>query len=394
VVKDDSRRRMASSRRWLRLGFVGCGAAVALAGGLAASQTSAVAKSSKPKAAKCTLYNNPPCDLATLPPGYIVPTPKQAGINPKHPTTITMLLVPYFGLEHIASARGIFQKYGLVVNFVPTLQGLAGLPAVVTGQAQTMQSNLPYNPLVAGNEGTPVEDVVAGYSANGYDVVRCSVLTSSGITTPADMIGKTMGEPSVNGYYTAVFAAWLKTGGVSISQIHQVAVPAPSEAQALESGQVQAVCQGDIYYTAMFNQEHSAVTRVTGDSTPGIIPDAQQYDTGYPWVTSYVNAHPAVVRAFVASLLAAYKYVTVDPAGARQAISTVSGVDVDDIPLPSFPPGLCVSEKAMAAWIPLSKQLGFIPSTFNPAPTTMFTNKFNPNCTANGTYIGTSKKKK
>jgi ABC-type nitrate/sulfonate/bicarbonate transport system substrate-binding protein len=144
----------------------------------------------------------------------------------------------------------------------------------------------------------------------------------------------------------------------------------------------------------MYHQEGSAVKRITGDSTPGIIPDAQQYDTGYPWVTSYVNAHPAVVRAFVASLLAAYKYVTVDPAGARQAISTVSGVDVDDIPLPSFPPGLCVSEKAMAAWIPLSKQLGFIPSTFNPAPTTIFTNKFNPNCTANGTYIGTSKKKK
>jgi ABC-type nitrate/sulfonate/bicarbonate transport system substrate-binding protein len=306
--------------------------------------------------------------------------PSTASLRLKQHTRITSLLVPYFGLEHIAAARGFFQKYNLTVAFIPTVQGAGALPAIVSGQAQTLQSSTALTYLLAINAGVPVTGVASGYvDSNKYDVVRFITTVNSNIHTAQDLVGKTIGMPATISYYSMALDAWLMKNGVQPSQVNVIAVPPLNEAAALLSGQIDVAAMGDVYYTAA-QAGPDAYHYRTLFTDKDAIPAARQMVTAYVFRNDYIQAHPDVVRAYVAALKDAANFVKTDPIGAKQIISTVTGVAPQYIPIPYYPAGLCLDLSASAAYPPIMVQLGLIKDGLITSGSQWLTNKFNPGC--------------
>jgi ABC-type nitrate/sulfonate/bicarbonate transport system substrate-binding protein len=302
--------------------------------------------------------------------------------NPKlkQHTRITSLLVPYFGLEHIASARGFFQKYNLTVAFIPTVQGAGALPAIVSGQAQTLQSSTALTYLLAINAGVPVVGVASGYvDQNHYDTVRFIVNKDSNISSPKDLVGKTVGMPATLSYYSLALDAWLMAGGVDPSQVKLIAVPPLNQAQALLSGQIDMAAMGDVYYTNLLTG--SDAWKVKTVFTDGeAIPAARKMVTAYVFRQDYAQQHPDVVCAYVAALRDAAKFVAANKIQAKQVISTVTAVEPRYIPIPSYPKNLCLDLNAATAYPPLMVKLGLIKEGLISSSSQWLSNKYNPMC--------------
>jgi NitT/TauT family transport system substrate-binding protein len=297
-------------------------------------------------------------------------------------TRITSLLVPYFGLEHIASARGFFDKYNLTVNFIPTVQGAGALPAIVSGQAQTLQSSTALTYLLAINAGVPVVGVASGYVdtfPHKYDVVRYIVRSDSGIQSAKDLVGKTVGMPATVSYYSMALDAWLMENGVDPASVKRVAVPPLNQATALLSGQVDAVGMGDVYFTNLQTGKEAFKVRTLFVDSDGI-PAAKKMVTAYVFRADYAQKNPAVVRAYVAALKDAAKFVKANPLQAKQVISTITGVETRYIPIPTYPKGLCLDLKAATAYPPLMVKLGLIKDGLITSSSQWLSNKYNPGC--------------
>ena len=301
----------------------------------------------------------------------------------KSRTRITSLLVPYFGLEHIAAARGFFDKYNLTVNFIPTVQGAGALPAIVSGQAQTLQSSTALTYLLAINAGVPVVGVASGYVdtvPRKYDVVRFIVRSDGNIHTAKDLVGKTVGMPATVSYYSMALDAWLMNNGVDPADVKRVAIPPLNQGTALLSGQVDAVGMGDVYYTALQAGKDAFKARTLFVDSDGI-PAAKKMVTAYVFRADYAQKNPAVVRAYVAALKDAATFVKANPVQAKQVISTVTGVETKYIPIPTYPKNLCLDLKAATAYPPIMVKLGLIKDGLITSSNQWLTNKYNPGCT-------------
>jgi ABC-type nitrate/sulfonate/bicarbonate transport system substrate-binding protein len=306
--------------------------------------------------------------------------PCVANPKPKKRTRITSLLVPYFGLEHIASARGFFQKHNLTVAFIPTVQGAGALPAIVSGQAQTLQSSTALTYLLAIQAGVNVTAVASGYASAGkFDVVRFVVRQDSGIDTARDLVGKTVGMPATVSYYSMALDGWLLRNGVDPSAVKRVAVPPLNQGDALLKRQVDVVGIGDVYYTQLQAGPNRGEVKTLFRDRDGI-PAAEKSVTAFIFRNDYMQKHPGVICAWVAAVKDAAKFVKSDPIGAKQIISTVTGIPPQYVPIPVYPKNLCLDLKAMNDYPPLMEKIGLLKPGVVKSASQWVTNRYNPDC--------------
>jgi sulfonate transport system substrate-binding protein len=298
--------------------------------------------------------------------------------NPKlpTPTTIKMLKVPYFALEQIAADRGFFTKYNLNVDFVTqVVQGIAGIPAIVSNQVQTGQGFGVPTPILAMAGGAKLKIVFAG-GLSDYGDYRMYTKVGSGINKPADMVGKTFGVVNLGAYPDLALQVWLFKNKVNLSQVKRVSVPLPSMCDALVRGQVDAAMMYSLYWKQCEAANGSQLKEWFKDSE--VLPSAKLYEA-YVFTEDYIKSNPAIVRAWVAGMKDASAFVKKNPNGAKDIIAKVTGISADLLIPQNQPPGNCVNPKAVAQWVTLMTNYGSI-QRGSVDPKTIYTNQFNPGC--------------
>ena len=307
-------------------------------------------------------------------------TTGSSGLRLAQPTTIKQLSVPYFGIEHIAEAQGFWKKYNLTVDMVSSLQGAQEVAAVVDGQVQTIFSNTPDTALLAIRAGAKVKEVAASeIDSPTYDTVRYYTLKSSHITTAAGLVGQKVGMPATSSYYEDALDQYLKEHGVSSSKVTSVAIPAADLISELLNHQVAAIAAGDVFYAAIDANAATASKVHLLFRDMNAFPSATKYLTGYLFSDSYIVAHPAVIRAFIAGLQAAAKFTQTNPTQARADIAALTGQsDPAEIPIPSYPPDLCIDTSAAQTLALQVEQLGIVPVGTVTSASQWTTNAYNP----------------
>src|SRR6185436_18718075 len=157
-------------------------------------------------------------------------------------TTIRMLLPPTIGMLpfYVAKEKGYFQKHDLRIEdkFMFNLSTM--VPAVVSGQADIVQTDSFYL-LSAAEAGLDIVLVGSnGVTGPNTSLNTIVVLKESPIRTAADLVGKRVAVSGVNTHFHIIAAHWLKQNSVDPARVTFVELPFNKVADALKSGRLDA----------------------------------------------------------------------------------------------------------------------------------------------------------
>ncbi|HVV42760.1 MAG TPA: ABC transporter substrate-binding protein [Nitrobacter sp.] len=143
-----------------------------------------------------------------------------------------------FATAYVAQEQGMFKKRGLDVEFVLTASSGNNPPALVSGSVQIAGPTIPT--LLAAND-AGLDLVVFG--SGGVYPLQGDVLVArygSGIKSPKDLKGKTVGVPGLGALLDFMLRRNLKANGVDPSTVKFVEVGFVQAGDALKSGRIDA----------------------------------------------------------------------------------------------------------------------------------------------------------
>ena len=190
--------------------------------------------------------------------------------------------------------EGIFEEHGLDVELQTGQGGAAMLPAVSTGDMNFAVGN-PLTVMVAKDKGLDMK-IITGYSnsyADGEDINGVVARADSGITSFADLEGKTASVNAVNtqGDLTIMEAASL--AGADPTQIKFSEMPFPDMEAQLELGNTDAIWIPEPFLSkALANPENVLVGYSNQEVVPGM-PTMVTFTSG-----GYAEQNPETVSKF------------------------------------------------------------------------------------------------
>ena len=190
--------------------------------------------------------------------------------------------------------EGIFEEHGLDVELQTGQGGAAMLPAVSTGDMHFAVGN-PLTVMVAKDKGLDMK-IVTGYSnsyAEGEDINGVVARADSGITTFADLEGKTASVNAVNtqGDLTIMEAASL--AGADPTQIKFSEMPFPDMEAQLDLGNTDAIWIPEPFLSkALSNPDNVLVGYSNQEAVPGM-PTMVTFTSG-----NYASANAETVQKF------------------------------------------------------------------------------------------------
>jgi NitT/TauT family transport system substrate-binding protein len=163
-------------------------------------------------------------------------------VDPEDPVRIGVLPVADFATVYVALKEGYFEDEGLTVE-TQTMQNAASIaPSVINGQLQFGTGAI--TPvLAAAQKGLPLK-VVANQadvaSSAEEDVSAILVGQDSGITSPRDLEGKTVGVNGLGSIVHVAAAAAVQQDGGDPAKVTFVAMPFPDMINAVHKGTIDA----------------------------------------------------------------------------------------------------------------------------------------------------------
>jgi NitT/TauT family transport system substrate-binding protein len=302
---------LSRTRRSWRLGTIPFGVTVLLAALLAACSAtgapSAVASVAAPSRAPSsgspsTAASAAPSTLASGSPASNPSTAASAVATV--PLTVGLGYIPsvQFAPFYLAQQDGAYAAAGLNVTFQnkpdPDLITLIGQGAVDIGIADGTSV------IAAGVQGIPIRYIATLYAKFPNAVIARS---DGGISTPADLKGKTLGTPGRYGSSWVMLQAMLHSAGLSPSDVDVRLYPDYGQAAALAQGAVQSITGFINNEPIQLSNQGIQTTLITVDAItplpgPGLIAG-----------TSALANKGAAVAAFVAASLQAMDQVANDP---------------------------------------------------------------------------------
>ena len=194
--------------------------------------------------------------------------------------------------------EGIFEDHGLDVELQTGQGGAAMLPAVSTGDMNFAVGN-PLTVMVAKDKGLDMK-IVTGYSnsyAEGEDINGVVARADSGITSFADLEGKTASVNAVNtqGDLTIMEAASL--AGADPTQIKFSEMPFPDMEAQLDLGNTDAIWIPEPFLSkALSNPENVLVGYSNQEAVPGM-PTMVTFTSG-----NYASSSPETVEKFKSAM--------------------------------------------------------------------------------------------
>ena len=206
-----------------------------------------------------------------------------------------------FAEPFYAKDAGAFAKAGFDVE--ATVLVNAGAVAAALGNSLDMGTGDLVSGVNAILAGVPILLVAGGglyIESSDAGSAVLGVAPDSPIRVPKDVIGKSVGVPTLVGMTTACVKSWLASNGVDESTVRFVEIPPPIAVGALQRGTVDVALVGEPFVTAQKGQY-----RVLGSP----------YN---------VAADRAPNKAFCVSVwYAAKSWVDEDPARARRAVQAI-----------------------------------------------------------------------
>jgi sulfonate transport system substrate-binding protein len=229
---------------------------------------------------------------------------KEVRIGYQAASTIVLLAKAKGYYDEEFGKDGVKVKYNLFLAGPPMIEALAGgrLDLVHTGDM----------PPVSGRAGGIDIKVVANA---GLDPAHNAVLVAPGssIKTPKDLKGKKIALPVGSSAHHFLFLLLAKNG-LKPGDVHLVNLPAPDLANALETGNVDAVA---VWEPFTANIEFSGKGRVLADST-----NVKRSVNVYLARNEFGRENPQLVERFLKATKRAIDFYKKHPKEAQQAIAT------------------------------------------------------------------------
>lgn len=219
------------------------------------------------------------------------------------PVTLRVGIVPVAGqiLTHNAIASGIFEAEGITIELTEATTGSELVAALVGGSLDMVFA--PYASVMqAASAGHDVVFIGANQAdatvLQGDGTYRgfagVGVRDDSGITSAADLAGKTLAVNGLRNQNHLAAMVWLDAAGVEPASVTFVEIPFPNQGLALREKQVDAAFMADPFMT--FEMQTPGITII--DDPFGAIDPEHFPSTGWLVQRSWAEANPDVVERF------------------------------------------------------------------------------------------------
>ena len=230
---------------------------------------------------------------------------------------------------YLARQNGYFQQAGLNVQISPVAKSPDAIPEMQSGKIDVVAgANYVSFFQAAKVKNLPLKLLVDGESCTD-DTFEVLAKPSSGITTAAGLVHKTIAVNITNNIQTMLTNTALQAAGVDPASVKYVAVPFPDMGTALKKGVVDAISVVEPFITE--NELQVGAQPVLSTCTG---PTANFPISGFFSLSSFTQKYPNTARAFVAAL------------ERGQALADSNRADVEEI-LPTYIPKLSANQAAV-----------------------------------------------
>ena len=219
----------------------------------------------------------------------------------------------------VAQDQGYFKEEGLDIT-IDSGNGSAGAVTRVASGAYQMgfadiNSLVEFN---VANPGQAVKAVMMGYDAAPFGLYT---LKSSGITKPADLVGRKLGGPVFDASYK-LFPAFAAEVGIDPAAVPRVNMDPPLREAMLVRGEVDFV--SGHYFSSMLDIQSKGVKRE--DIVYMLYKDYGMDFYGNAVIAGgrFIEENPAAVAGFVKAVARGWKWVVANP---EKSVDIVAGVD-------------------------------------------------------------------
>jgi NitT/TauT family transport system substrate-binding protein len=257
----------------------------------------------------------------------------------------------------VAKDKGFFAKRGLDVTLQTVPQGstIAGAMAGGSVQAGTLT---PPAYLLAVEGGIDAQIVAVGtLQAKANPTIALMAKEGSNIKGAADMRGKRIGVPGLNGGNHVVAMKWLQNNGVDPKSATYVETGFPAMGDLLKGGQVDVVVPVEPFITRI---EQSKVGYVV--TVPTIVDSF--LESFYIMRRDFIQQNPKAAADFRESIREAVAYIKANEADARKsqmAYLKIPEPAAMSIKLPTF--AVDVQRPDVEFWVALLKDFGITKGT-------------------------------
>lgn len=216
--------------------------------------------------------------------------------------------VPVF----VAKERGYFEKRGLNIEVKVNRSSFA-VPALQSGSVQINLMGTP-SAVQAVDSGLSLVIVASGAVGSNTDV-NYGIVTSrgSGVRTPADLKGKKLAVPGLEGFFHVLAREWLTIKGINPRDVTFVEAALPTSVDVLQAGTVDAVVTTEPFKSRIVNSSFGGnVFHIAED-----LPDQMSIFL-YVSTRKWAEANPGKIVAFKQAMDDAIAFVEADVEGARK----------------------------------------------------------------------------
>ena len=257
----------------------------------------------------------------------------------------------------VAKDKGFFAKRGLDVTLQTVPQGSTIAGAMAGGTLQVGTLTAPAY-LLSVEGGIDTQIVAAStYQAKGNPTIGLMAREGSNIKAAADMKGKRMGVPGLNGVNHIVAMKWLENNGVPRNQVTYVETGFAQMGDLLKGGQVDLVVPVEPFITRI-QQTKVGYQVVVPTITESYL------ESFYIMMREFVQKNPKAARDFREALREAVAYIKSNEADARKTQITYLKLPegaAASIKLPTF--AVDVKSEDVDFWVKLLKDFGITKGT-------------------------------
>lgn len=252
--------------------------------------------------------------------------------------SVTVGLIPIVDVApvYLGIQQGYFKDEKIDLKPALAQGGAALLPAVMSDGYQFGFSNV-VSLLQAKSRGLPVELVAPGVSSTGNpsnDYGAVLVRPDSGISSMADLLGKTVATNSTLNINGMLIRDAVDKAGADSSAIHFTEMPYLDMISALKKGQVDAIFEPEPFFTMAKDQGLKPLYSLYASAAPNL--QVSSYFT----TSSYMKSHGDLVERFRRALEKSFNYATAHPDAARKIVGTYADIDpavLAKLTLPAWP---------------------------------------------------------
>ena len=261
--------------------------------------------------------------------------PTDAGPGETYQVRVAALPIAETGAIWAALEAGIFEEHGIELEILPAQGGAQAIPALVAGDIDFAigQPMGPFRAALGGEEVRILSNYANSLASGDADVNSVVASAASGISSWADLSGKTVSVNSLGAAGDLTIRAAVEADGGDPNSINFVAVAFPDVPAQIEAGAIDAAWAPDPF--------RGMVVGAGGTDLGG------PYQATIPGLTVLTNftlqkvidEQPEMVEAWNAALAAALEYAAANEDAVRAAIEAGLGLPegaAGGIVLPEF----------------------------------------------------------